>query len=134
MKSFRIFDSAESLYVWLKDVGAPKNTPESFYVDITPGDYIEVEWMGCEFVHENGLSQRLDSVRLAKASQTKNASGVLVEIYYGWVANDTFVFCDHEDEDSYTIKLITPENYKLDFNLLFNKDQEEENLEEENHK
>lgn len=132
MKSYRIFDSAESLYVWLKDVGAPKDIPESFYVDLLPGDYIEVEWMGCEYVHEYGITQRLDSVRLAKASQTKNASGMLVEIYFGWIANDTFIFRDHEDEDSYTIKLITPESYKLDLDLLFGSNQDDENSEEEN--
>lgn len=130
MKSFRLFDSAESLYVWQKDVGAPANSAESLYVDITPDSYIEIEWMGCEYSLENGVYHRFDCVRLAKASQSNNASGIVVEIYSGWVSAGVFNFHDHEDEDSYTIKLITPEDCKLDLDLLFNSS--DDNSEEEN--
>ena len=56
-KKFQIFNSPESLYVWLND----KDLQEIDELDPTlgttiflqSGETMEVEWMGCEFIVEN---------------------------------------------------------------------------------
>lgn len=119
-KPFRFFDSAEALYLWLNDVGAGPDPDGSSVVTLLPGDFLEVEWRGCEFAHEGAdRYRRLDYVRFAKGSPTKNASGLVVSVDHGWVADDTFIFRDIEDELTRTRLLTSEAEWRLDLDALF---------------
>ena len=120
IKPILVFDSSEALYLWLNDVGAPIKPNGSFIVSLTPGDFIEAEWQGCEYVYEgNDVARRLDYIRLAKSAPTKNASGMLVSIHYGWITADQMQFKNVEDEFSTTRLLLSPDEWRLDLGTLF---------------
>jgi len=123
-KTIMVYDSPEALYLNIEDpeeMGAIGSIP----IRIGKGEFIEAEWRGCEFVKEGKDWLRFDSVRLAKSSPTKNSSGSLVSIYFGWVNADTLSFDDKEDADSYTIRLLSPADWKMDLGLLFMDDKED---------
>jgi len=125
-KSLIIFDSAESLYFWL-DNDKSKEPEGSLFVDITRDEFIEIEWMGCEFVYEKDNSvKRLDSVRMAKCMPTKNSGTPKIFTYNGWISSDSISFKDHEDNSSYTTILHDSSQWKLDFSVLFSDEEQTE--------
>jgi len=126
MKSLLVFDSSESLYVWLNDVGAGPQPLGSFSIDVMTGEFIEVEWRGYEYIYDGPLVRRLDAIRLAKGSPTKNASGMLVSVHYGWITDDVIAFRDREEQDSFTMLLHSPADWKLDLGLLFADDEQQD--------
>ena len=128
-KTLTFFDSAESLYLWTQ-MGRPTEPEGSFDINLNPGDYIEIEWYGCEYVYDGPNSwQRLNCLRMAKAMRTKNASGVLVTVHYGWASDDTLPFASSQDDVSRTILVNSQEESMLDLPLLF-KDEGSEDSEE----
>ena len=123
-KFITLYDSPEALYLNLEaqdeldGIGA-------IPIKINAGEFIEAEWRGCEFVKDGDNWIRIDSVRLAKNTPTKNSSGSLVSIYYGWVTSDMLTFRDKEDNDSYTLRLLSPADWKMDLGLLFMDDKQD---------
>ena len=92
-KKFPVFNSTESLYVWLNDPEI-KSTPDldpslGTVVHLRNGETMEVEWRGCEFVYEdNKLLFRADLIRLCKEIKI-NAPILkpLIGIHAGWVVS-----------------------------------------------
>jgi len=124
-QSFLLFNSAEALYEWLDD---GTDDPSSYMgeaedVVIAPGEYIEAEWRGCEYVYDGPDHQRLDYVRVAKAAPTENASGMLVTIHFGWTVEEELPFSECEDEDI-VVKRLGSDDKQLDLALLFKDDEE----------
>lgn len=130
IKSLLIFESSEALYIFLKDedplnkcvmdgpiiIDIPLG---AFVVDIFKDDYVEAELRGFEYVFEgNSVFQRLDYVRFAKSTPTKNKSGVVISTYHGWVTSDRLSFNNVEDEVS-TTKLLKNDEPQLDLYSIF---------------
>lgn len=126
-QSFLLFNSAEALYVWLKDRSDDPGDymSEAEEVIIVPGEYLEVEWRGCEFVYEGNDHQRMDFVRLAKASPSANASGMIISIHYGWTIDEELPISDYEDENI-IIRRLDPDEKQLDLAILFKDDEADE--------
>lgn len=126
-KAFNIFNSPESLYVWLND----PDLQEDFDLDPTlgntvylkQGEIMEVEWCGCEYVYEDGeLVLKTDYVRIGKliSSPTIFARGRnVVGIQDGWIAEGTVFFKTHSDDETRTTKLSSKSKHKFDLDELF---------------
>lgn len=118
-KAILVFESSEALYLWLSEPGAPPPADGAFFIDINEGEFIEAEWRGYEIAYDGPTHRRLDAVRLAKCGPSKNSGGAIVGLHSGWTTDDQITFKDREDEDSYTITLHRPEDWRLDLGLLF---------------
>ena len=126
-KDIRFFDSVEALYENMCYGAAAEN--ESFVVYIDEGDFLEVEWMGCEnLFEEDGTWHKLSYVRMCRASQTKNASGIRVMPYIGWISETDLRFVDSIDDKCTKTVLTSPEHSRLDFSAVF-KDSERDEAE-----
>jgi len=120
-----LFADPETLYVWLKSSSDHDDVP-STKLELGPGEFIEAEWRGCEYVYEdNGNILKLNLIRLAKASPTQNASGVLANIAYGWVTDDIIPMIDYSDSDIVIRRLTSQGEMKLDLPAMFQDDETE---------
>lgn len=127
---FFLFNDQESVYEWL--TGGHDNPriideiPDVDQVTVLPGEFIEAEWRGCEFVYDDKHQThvRLDWVRLVKATKPQNASGLLVSVHFGWVSDHILPFRQFKDDDIDVTEL-TAETSMFDFEVLF-KDVEEQ--------
>lgn len=127
-KDYHLFDSPEALYLWLNEVEDDAiNNPEGCdIVTLNPDEFIEAEWLGCEFVNEgNSYHSRLDFIRLAKRSKKIDPNGNIVSIHCGWIDSSEMSFNDEECFDSYTLKLTDPTQWELDLDLLFDEGEED---------
>jgi hypothetical protein len=121
-KRVTFFDCVESLYLWLNSEKKEEDVPGMTVIELSGTDFLEVEWRGCEIAYEpDGSWQRYNLVRMAKAMPNKaqNSTGMLAQIYYGWLAETEVSFNDSADETSVTVKLNSPLEWKLDLAALF---------------
>jgi hypothetical protein len=122
-KRYTLFDSADALYVWLKDDVVSLDPINASVVEISKDEFIEAEWLGCEFVDEKDLngSLCLNYMRIAKASKTQNSGGLRVIISSGWTTSQAFPWRNHGD-DVIVTKLFADklDDHRLDFPKLFN--------------
>lgn len=121
-RQFLLFPSPEAAYVWLTSVDDHPDIHEGMNnveeLNLLPGEFIEAEWMGCEYAHEGSLSTRIDKVRLAKAHQPQNASGLLVSVHFGWITDCDMPFHDYVDDDI-TVRKLVQDDQKIDLTVLF---------------
>ena len=117
---YDLFNSIEALYVWsIEDVSLEKfianNDDCVMPVELDEdGQWLEVEWMGCEFVRKNCLHY----VRIARATPKNNGKGYSIGIYAGWIHNDHLSFKDMEDHNV-IIKRVDNAG-KIDMEHIFN--------------
>lgn len=126
-KKFPVFNSPESLYVWINDpeLQTMQKLDPTLGTTITlrPGEVMEVEWMGCEFILEDKNSMlRVDEVRLAKtiklpATHAKLTN--LVGVHSGWTTNEIFAFTSESQDDIKVLKLSNKAKHKFDIEKLF---------------
>lgn len=123
-KKFQIFNSPESLYVWLND----KDLQEIDELDPTlgttiflqSGETMEVEWMGCEFIVENKEYIRVDEIRLAKTIKEKSLlKSQVIGIHNGWTIESIVSFKSGEDEKIKRKKLTKKSKHKFNIEELF---------------
>lgn len=138
-KAFKVFNSPESLYVWLND----PELQEDDYLDsslgnivyLRRGEIMEAEWCGCEFIYEEGrLNFRADYIRLGKliSSPTIFTGGKnVVGIQDGWVLDDTIAFKSYSDGLTRTTKLTERSKHRFDLDELFSAREAYDELEEE---
>ncbi len=123
----QLFPNSESAYVWLttidSDPAVASSIPDVECIDLQPGGFIEAEWMGCEYTHENGNSVCYDHVRLALAHRPKNASGMLVSLHEGWTVRRELPFYECRD-DVMTVMRVTEEDPQIDMSALDRDDEE----------
>lgn len=99
--SFVLYDSAESAY-YLKDEPVYDDSVDEEYrkvITLTPGDSMEVEWVGSEWVYDDvdgddspstistSPNEKFDKVRVGKLTPVEGdpyRSGYL-EVYSGWL-------------------------------------------------
>ncbi len=125
-RKFFLFPSAEALYVW----ACALERNENLVVDgiqelvLEPGGFIEAELMGFEYVYDDATSmkhKRLDLIRLGKAHQTKNASGLEASTHMGWALGNMLPMKRYSDAHIEVVS-ISPEESQLDLPALFNDD------------
>lgn len=126
-KDFKIFNSPESLYVWLND----PDLQEEDYLDPTLGNIVhlkrgeimEVEWCGFEYVYEDGRLQfRADYVRIGKLISMPTAfldNKEIVGIQDGWVTSDIISHKNKIDESTRVTKLTNRSKHRFDLDELF---------------
>lgn len=68
-------------------------------VELEQGQFMEAEWLGCEYSYDAEPPQRMNFIRLAKAHESKNASGMLMTMHYGWVEETWIPFKDVSEGD-----------------------------------
>lgn len=98
---------------------------DSFEVILNEGEFLEVEWMGCENVfdsHDDNW-ESLSYVRMCKATSTKNASGLRVMPYIGWINERNLSFVDSIDDYCTKTVLTSPDQCFLDFSSIFKDDE-----------
>jgi len=123
-KKFLIFNSPESLYVWLNDPelqNSPRMDPSlGSIVLLRPGETMEVEWMGCEFIDDGNHVFRVDQVRLAKTMKVKSlALNNVIGIHNGWTTDNIISFKSGSDLDSKRIKLTDKSKHKFNIDEIF---------------
>jgi hypothetical protein len=126
-KAFKIFNSPESLYVWLNDPELQQDDELDVslgnVVYLKKGEFMEAEWCGCEFLYEdNKLQFRADYIRIGKliSSPTSFLKGKnIVGIQDGWVLDDTISFKSGTDGLTKTMKLTSRSKHKFDLDELF---------------
>ncbi len=116
-----LFRSAEAAYLWMTSAGAYDDIPDTEKIDINSGEFIEAEWIGCEFSYEHGISVRVDRVNIAHAHKPQDAAGFLIGVHTGWTTECDLKFNDHVDEDI-TIHRMQPDEPDLDIVGLLNDD------------
>lgn len=129
-RKFFLFPNAEALYVW----ACALERSETVHVDgiqellLEPGGFIEAELRGFDYAYDEAVEQgqipksvkgkRLDLVRLGKAHQTSNASGLEVSTHAGWVMGNMLPLKRYSDAHIDVVTL-NENDAKLDLNALF---------------
>lgn len=80
-----LFNNAESAYCWHCD---PDEDDDSESIDIRKGDFVDVEWLGCEVVYTDDKPTFLNLVNVAFARESANAAGFVVDSAWGWVTDE----------------------------------------------
>lgn len=123
--SFVLYDSAESAY-FLR--GEPIENDDEYrrIVELKPGELIEAEWMGSEWVYSGAVDPRgrdkFDKVRLGKVVPLKTTTGQdkYLEIYSGWVADEELPWTPDDSRKDVRITRIKGKvGSKVDLDALF---------------
>ena len=133
-KKFYLFPSSEALYVWTCAIERNEQiqVPEIEELLLEPGGFIEAELRGFEYAYEpDGKFKRLELIRLGRAHQPANSSGLLVTTHTGWVTGGLLPLKPYNDA-TIDIRIIRPEEARLDLPVLF-KDSELEVEEDESY-
>jgi hypothetical protein len=120
-KKFYLFPTAEALYVWAcaMERGEMIQVPDIEELVLEPGGFIEAELRGFEYAYEEKSKfRRLELVRLGKAQQPKNSSGLLATIHAGWVLGGLMPMRHYTDTDI-EVRLLAPADARLDLPALF---------------
>lgn len=132
--SFRIFDSAEAAYYLKNDAREKSDNHQMLY--LMPGSFMEVEWMGCEYLYESdeyvgaAAVRRHDTfskVRVAKLTKSRDKSERdVIELAVGWVGDGAIPWSEDQRNDLRIIRINEEGKSKLDFSILFKKIWEDE--------
>lgn len=123
-KKFPIFKSPEALYVWMHDPDLQSTVrldpTLGTSVFLRPGETMEIEWLGCEFLKEDNRIIRFDQVRLAKSMKIKALeANKVVGVHSGWTIEEIVSFKSGGDDDIKRVKLTTKSKHKFDIEELF---------------
>lgn len=123
-QSFVLFSSAEALWSWLSTTNDSQDSNDiraealthADEVTIVPGEFLEVEARGYEFVKNGPEFRRLDYVRLVKAAQSQNSSGLLITLHYGWTVD---VPLKETTNETLNANQIADDEKQFDLTILF---------------
>jgi hypothetical protein len=123
-KSFNIFNSTESVYVWLFDpvLKSQKNLDPSLgnTVHLKKGEFMEVEWRGYELIYENSdLLFKTNFIRLCKNMTSIETNKFVVGIQDGWILSGDIEFKTKACKDYKTTLLNKRSRHKFDLDELF---------------
>lgn len=125
-KSFNIFNSPESLYVWLNDDELQEDELDPSLgntIHLKKGEVMEVEWCGCEYIYEHDrLLFRADYIRIGKLISTPSffsRGKNVVGIQDGWIIDDIISFKSQSDDLTKTTKLTSRSKHKFNLDELF---------------
>lgn len=103
-RKFWIFNSSLALWDWIQrcyaDPGDLTNTEPSgaFEITLRPGDFMEVEWFGCEILRGVDRWFHLNLVRVGESRPSLNSSGNVVTLHVGWLIDSIVPMTDYDDE------------------------------------
>ena len=120
-KKFYLFPSSEALYVWTCAIERNEQiqVPEIEELLLEPGGFIEAELRGFAYAYESdGKFKRLELIRLGRAHQPANSSGLLVTTHTGWVTGGLLPLKPYNDA-TIDVRIIRPEEARLDLPVLF---------------
>lgn len=123
-KKLYLFPNAEALYVWLcaLERGETITVPGIEELVLEPNCFIEAELRGFEYAYEdNQKFRRLELIRLGKAQQPQNASGLLVTIHTGWVSGGLLPMKSYADADI-EVRVLAADEAQIDLAALFKDD------------
>ena len=126
-KRFPIFNSPESLYVWMNDPELQEMSKLDPTLGTTimlrPGEVMEIEWMGCEFIVEDkNTSMCVDEIRLAKTIKIPASHAKLtnvVGVHSGWTTKEILSFESTLEDDVKVMRLSGKAKHKFDIEKLF---------------
>jgi hypothetical protein len=146
--SFVLYDSVESAF-YLQDEPILEDEDEEYrkVVTLRPGEFIEAEWIGAEWVYDDENDeiskrvmrmsrQKYDKVRVGKLTPLKNETkktGYL-EVYSGWVIGGQLPWVPQDDQSQVRITpIIGKIRSRFDFSKIFSEAHldEEDRVEEE---
>ena len=130
-KFITLFTSVEAAHSWAVE-SKTDPTVINFIQDVEKlelkqDEFMEVEWMGCEFTRDEHEDLRFDYVRMAKARPAKNSSGILVTVHAGWTCDRILPFKDYAD-DTMTVTKLTAESAKLNLSVIFKDNEKKSTL------
>lgn len=136
--SFTLYDSAESAYYLRDEPPYPDGFDEEYrkVVAVNPGDILEVEWVGSEWVFSDDGSDFLqspmnldsvdydkyDKVRVGKITPLKGTEDKMgyLEVYSGWIFGGVVPWSAKSTQDGLKITEIKEDIVsKFDFPKLF---------------
>lgn len=129
-KKFYLFPSSEALYVFLCSLERNEQVqiPGIEEILLEPGGFIEAELRGFEYSYEGAQKyKRLELIRLGKAQQPKNSSGLLVTIHSGWVSSGLLPMRHYSGTD-YDARPLLGEEARLDLPVLFKDEAPDEDV------
>ena len=109
----RLFFNSETLYMWMCE----PETPIDQIVDIEEDEFIEVEWMGCEFVTIGDKKQPLHLVRAVRALNSSGSISI-IQPFYGWIPHMEIGFFSY-DTDHVTVTSINETMSLIDMKIAF---------------
>ena len=123
-KKIPVFNSPESLYVWLHDPDlrySQRLDPSlGSMIMLRPGETMEVEWLGCEFIYEVDQVLRVDQIRLAKTMKVKSMSmSNVIGVHSGWIVEEIISFKSGRNEEIKRTRLTNKSKQKFNINELF---------------
>lgn len=119
--SIALFETAESLYYYLTEdesQSAGRASLGMAFVEVRPGQTIEVEWSGCEFTSLPVLNKkdvRLDYVKFVKYTIDKNGDPEPATFGEGWTTENFLSFRDLEDDSKRVTRLNSQSECMIDF-------------------
>lgn len=133
--SLTVYDSSESAF-YMSETPEKNDFDSSEYcsiVTLSPGEVIEAEWLGSEYVYKDELakrgthvdaqtSEKYEKVRLGKLTSVKTEAMTrhFVELHSGWVLGGTVPWAaDDTRKDIRIIPIKGRIRSKLDFTKLF---------------
>lgn len=129
VRTFPLFRDPDDACVWLWESNGDPKFPVVGYnaeiVELLPGEFIEAEWYGCEYNYEGETHYKINSVRLAKAREPRNAAGLLVRAYSGWTTDCVLPFGAYADDDI-EVSPLTEEDQRVNMASLFKDDDQQE--------
>lgn len=125
-RTFPLFSTIEAAYVWLSEAHDDPTVLDRIdgveKLPLFPNEFIEAEWVGCEYAYDEGGHVRIDLVHVAKGQPTQNAAGALVSVHRGWVVDHILPFRNYKDEDI-SVQRLGPDDKYLDLSQLFVEDE-----------
>jgi len=124
-KKFPIFNSPESLYVWINDPEIKEKNELDPSLGVTvhlrEGEVMEVEWRGFESIYEkNSLIMCANLVRIGKDIKTSfKLSKPIVGVHEGWVIDEIIPFKSKDDDEARITLLKQNSKHKFDLDELF---------------
>jgi len=98
-----------------------KSHPESEMISLKRGQWLEVEWNGCQISYFENKDIRINFLRLIKATNVprkKSKEGSLVSIHFGWMLNDHLRFLEGNRDDM-NVHVLKEYDEQFDFSELF---------------
>lgn len=124
--SFKVFNSPESAYVWLNDDTLREelgmDSSIGTVIDLKKGEVMEVEWMGCEYIVEDGIEFfKADFVRIGKTIKSPaffTGGRTVIGIHEGWVVKE-IPFKSCVENGTKIVRLGKTSKHKFDLSDLF---------------
>ena len=98
-----------------------KSHPDIEIVSLSPDQWIEAEWNGCQNFHDEGYETiRVNCVRFVKVGRLSltDEPDSMVSIHFGWMFNDHLRFVNHR-RNGMRVKMLENKDKQFNFDELF---------------